>query len=128
MQQIVESYGGTKILQIQLCSLFGMEGSFQGRKRPYTTTAETFFSRVWGLKMVYTLSGPMVFTLFPWSSQANGIHHSCLCSVTSGSGNRPRRRGATVVVYTLSFPCLWVFQGLLNGGVSKGVFPDLDSF
>ena len=44
--------------------------------------------------MVYTLlSGAMVYTLFPCFSQGNGIHHSFFCSVTSGSGDRPRKEG-----------------------------------
>ena len=44
--------------------------------------------------MVYTLlSGPMVYTL-PLFSQENGIHHSFFCSVTSGSGDRPRKEGS----------------------------------
>ena len=56
---------------------------------------------------------------FPLFTQANGINHILLCSVTSGLGDRqkgrsprwscilffcPERRGATVVVYTLFFP------------------------
>ena len=30
---------------------------------------------------------------FPLFSQENGIHHSFFCSVTSGSGDRPRKEG-----------------------------------
>ena len=30
---------------------------------------------------------------FPLFSKENGIHHSCFCSVTSGSGDRPRKEG-----------------------------------
>ena len=45
---------------------------------------------------------------FPLFSQENGIHHSFFCSVTSGSGDRPRKGGPAVVVYTLFSP---VFPG-----------------
>ena len=44
--------------------------------------------------MYALLSGPMVYTLFPLFSQENGIHHRFFCSVTSGSGDRPRKEGS----------------------------------
>ena len=31
---------------------------------------------------------------FPLFSQENGMHHSFFCSVTSGSGDRPRKEGS----------------------------------
>ena len=34
-----------------------------------------------------------MYTLFPCFCQENGIHHSFFCSVTSGSGDRPRKEG-----------------------------------
>ena len=42
---------------------------------------------------------------FPLFFQENGIHHSFFCSVTSGSGDTPRKGGATVRWWwTLFFP------------------------
>ena len=46
--------------------------------------------------MVYSLlSGPMVYTLFPCfpRKMVYTMVHSFFCSVTSGSGNRPRKGG-----------------------------------
>ena len=65
---------------------------------------------------MYTLpSGPMVYTLFPllpWKM----VYTIAFCSVTSGSGDRPRKEDATVVVYTL-FP--WVV--FISTGASDGI-------
>ena len=38
---------------------------------------------------------------FPLFSQENGIHHGFLCSVTSGSGDRPRKEGCHGGVYSI---------------------------
>ena len=43
---------------------------------------------------------------FPWLSQENGIHHSFFCSVTSGSGDRPRKEGSHGGGVYSFFPCV----------------------
>ena len=48
--------------------------------------------------------------LFPLFSQENGMHHSFFCSVTSGSGDRPRKEGCHGGgVYSFS-PCGYDFS------------------
>ena len=45
--------------------------------------------------MVYTLlSGPMVYTLFPCFPRKMVYTIAFFCSVTSGSGDRPRKEGS----------------------------------
>ena len=51
--------------------------------------------------MVYTLLPDLWCTPFSLVSQGNGIHLSIFCTVTGRATDR-ERRGATVVVYTLS--------------------------
>ena len=46
--------------------------------------------RLYGVYPSFRTYGVYPFPLF---SQANGIHHSFFCSVTSGSGDRPRKEG-----------------------------------
>ena len=60
--------------------------------------------------MVHTLSGPMVYALFPCFlfSQGNGMHHRCFFSAASGSGDRAREEG-------LSGPVLRVTARLSQG-------------
>ena len=87
-------------------------------EKVYTTSVEThfFFVQVWGF-MVYTLpSGPMVYTLFPCFPKKMVYTLVFFCSVTSGSGDRPRKRGVPpprdpVVVYTLFSLGYPPFQG-----------------
>ena len=77
---------------------------------------------------MYTLlSGPMVYTLFPLFSQENGIHHIFFCSVTSGSGNRPRKEGWHNGGVHSFFP--WLRRGKTNlaqfrRGFEKGLLKD----
>ena len=81
----------------------------QGRKK-YTPPPwrPSFFSfpglRLYGVYPSFQAYGIYPFPLF---SQENSIHHSFFCSVTSGSGDRPRKEGPTVVVYTLFSPEKW---------------------
>ena len=67
-----------------------------GQKKVYTTTVETLHFSLFSVSetsMVYTLlSGPMVYTLLTCFPR-KGIPHSFFCSVTSGSGDRPRKEG-----------------------------------
>ena len=61
--------------------------------------------------MVYTLlSGPMVYTLFPCFPKKMVYTIAFFCSVTSGSGNRPRKEGCHGGGGVYSFS-----QALLNG-------------
>ena len=65
----------------------------EGRKkyRPPPWKPSFFSFSVCEASMVYTLlSGPMLCTVFLCFPR-NGIHHSFFGSVTSGSGNRPRK-------------------------------------
>ena len=84
-------------------------GTLLSRKKSvYTTTVETllfFFFRLRprGVYPSFRTYGVYPFPLF---SQENGIHHSCFCSVTSGSGDRPRKEGCHGGVYSF-FPCLF---------------------
>ena len=48
---------------------------------------------------------------FPFFSQENGKHHSFFCSVTSGSGDRPRKEGSRGGGVYSFFPCHRVLQG-----------------
>ena len=71
--------------------------SFRYREeKVYTTTVEAlpfFFFWVWG-SMVYTLlSGPMVYTCFPCFPRKMVCTIAFFCSVTSGSGDRPKKEG-----------------------------------
>ena len=69
--------------------------SKQGRKE-YTPPPwkPSFFLfqglRLYGVYPSFRTYGVYPFPLF---SQENGIHHSFFCSVTSGSGDRPRKEG-----------------------------------
>ena len=47
--------------------------------------------RLYGVYPSFCTCGVYPFPLF---SQANGIHHSFFCSVTSGLGDRPRKEGS----------------------------------
>ena len=75
-----------------------------GKKKVYTTTVErpSFFSFS-GSEALWCIPFFPDLWCIPFSliSQKNGTLHSFFCSVTSGSGDRPRKEGATVVVYTL---------------------------
>ena len=62
----------------------------QGRKRPPPLWKPSFSFSGSEASVVFSLSGPMVFSPFPLCSQGDSIHHSSLCSATSGSGDRPR--------------------------------------
>ena len=72
-------------------------GTFKpGKKKVYNTTVETLFFSFSGSEasMVYALlSGPMVYTLFPCFPRKMVYTISFFCSVTSGSGDRPRKEG-----------------------------------
>ena len=46
---------------------------------------------------------------FPFFSQENGIHHSFFSSVTSGSGDRPRKEGSRGGGVYSFFPCKTAF-------------------
>ena len=99
-----------------LLILIGQEAKgldFQGRRGITSAVRWNLRPAIFGFafsgseaSMVYTfLSGPMVYTLFPFSFPAkNGKHHSSFCSVTRRQATDRESRGATVVVYTL-LPC-----------------------
>ena len=84
-----------------------------GKKKVYTTTMETllfFFLRVWG-SMVYTLfSGPMVYTLFPCFPRKRVYTIAFFALWPRGRATDRKRRGATVVVYTLFSLAGWPSQ------------------
>ena len=56
--------------------------------------------------MVYTLFfGTYGVYPFPLFSQEKGIHHSFFCSVTWGSGDRPKKEGCQGGGVYSFFPC-----------------------
>ena len=68
-----------------------------GKKKVYTTNVETpLFLLFPGLRLygVYPSFRTYGVYPFPLFSQEKGIHHSLFCSVTSGSGDRPRKEGS----------------------------------
>ena len=69
---------------------------FQGRKKYAPPPWRPPFFLFLGLRFygLYPSFGTYGVYPFPLLSQANGIHHSFFCSVTSGSGNRPRKEGS----------------------------------
>ena len=79
--------------------------ALSGKKKAYTTTVETlpFFLfqglRLYGVYPSFRTDGvyPSFRTdgvyPFPFFSQENCVHHSFFCSVTSESGDRPRKEG-----------------------------------
>ena len=113
---------------------FSLSGS-QGKKTVYTNTAETllfFHFRI--LRPLWCIPSLRTFGVyhFPLFSRGDGIHPSLFCSVTSGSGNRPREEGCHgggVCSLPLRFelfsnsldPCGWraVGESFLLGPLSR---------
>ena len=80
----------------------------QGRKK-YTPPPwrHSFFFLFLGLRLygVYPSFWTYGVYPFPLFSQENGIHHSFFCSVTLGSGDRPRKEGSRGGGVYSFFPC-----------------------
>ena len=113
---------GTDLLAFFPCFILFFASKFREEKI-YTTTVETlpFFS------------GPEAFLLcffpsfrtygvypFPLFSQANGIHHGLFCSMTSGSGDRPRKEGCHGGGVYSFFPRKFGLPHKQKIGVNKG--------
>ena len=81
----------------------------QGRKQytPPPWKPSFFFRglRLYGVYLSFRTYGAYPFFLF---SHENGIHHSFFCSVTSGSGDRPRKEGCHGGGVYSFFPCPWI--------------------
>ena len=86
---------------------------------------DTPFSLLLGLRLygVYPSFRTYGVHPFPLFSQENGIHHSFFCSVTSGSGDRPRKEGSRSGGVYSFFPCWKILSPLLLSQIAHWHFP-----